>query len=63
MLRIKRKKLRISQRNASSILGITNSYLSMIENKKRVNLNDALIKKICILYQVSKEELILFLNS
>lgn len=63
MLRIKRKKLMMSQKKASKILGITNTYLSLIENKKRSNLSDDLIKRICDLYNISNDEFMLFLNS
>ena len=34
MLKEKRKNLRISQKEAAKILGINNSYLSLIESKK-----------------------------
>ncbi|MFR9071112.1 MAG: helix-turn-helix domain-containing protein, partial [Paraclostridium sp.] len=49
MLRLKRKKLMLSQIDASKALGINNTYLSLIENKKRVNLNNALFSQICLL--------------
>lgn len=52
MLREKRKKLRISQKEASMILNIDNTYLSLIESRKRTNLKIELIEKICKLYQV-----------
>lgn len=63
MLRLKRKRLMLSQMNASRILGIDNTYLCLIENKKRFNISDDLFFKICILYQLSSDELKLFLNN
>lgn len=62
MLRLKRKKLMLSQIDASKALGINNTYLSLIENKKRVKLNNALFLQICLLYKISSEELKTFLN-
>lgn len=62
MLRLKRKRLMLNQTNASIVLGIDNTYLSQIENKKRFNISDDLFLKICTLYKVSSEELKLFLN-
>lgn len=62
MLRLKRKRLMISQIDACRVLGISNSYLSRIENKKRVNLNDYLFSEMCLLYQISSEELKIFLT-
>ena len=62
MLRIKRKKLMISQVKASKILGIDNTYLSLIENKKRCNLDHDLVKKICILYKISIDDFMYFIN-
>ena len=62
MLRLKRKKLMLSQIDASKALGINNTYLSLIENKKRVKLNNALFSQICLLYKISSEELKTFLN-
>lgn len=63
MLRLKRKKLMLSQIEASRVLGINNTYLSLIENKKRVRLNKILSYKICLLYDISQEDLNIFLNS
>lgn len=57
MLRLKRKRLMISQSDACRILGISNSYLSRIENKKRIHLNKLLFSKICDIYHISPEEL------
>lgn len=62
MLRLKRKRLMLNQTNASIVLGIDNTYLSQIENKKRFNISDDLFLKICSLYKVSSEELKVFLN-
>lgn len=62
MLRLKRKKLMLSQIDASKALGTNNTYLSLIENKKRVKLNNALFLQICLLYKISSEELKTFLN-
>lgn len=62
MLRLKRKRLMLNQTNASIVLGIDNTYLSLIENKKRFNISDDLFLKICTLYQVSSKELKVFLN-
>lgn len=62
MLRLKRKRLMISQIDACRVLGISNSYLSRIENKKRVKLNDCLFSEMCLLYQISSEELKIFLT-
>lgn len=62
MLRLKRKKLMLSQIDASKAFGINNTYLSLIENKKRVKLNNALFLQICLLYKISSEELKTFLN-
>lgn len=62
MLRLKRKKLMLSQIDASKSLGINNTYLSQIENKKRFNISDDLFLKICTLYKVSSDELKVFLN-
>lgn len=59
MLKSKRKLLRISQKEASRILNIDNTYLSLIESKKRTNLKIELIEKICKLYKI---ELSYFLN-
>lgn len=59
MLKQKRKALRISQKDASRILNIDNTYLSLIESKKRTNLKIDLIEKICKLYKI---ELTYFLN-
>lgn len=63
MLRLKRKKLMISQIEASRVLGINNTYLSLIENKKRIRLSKILSYKICLLYDISQEDLNIFLNS
>lgn len=52
MLKTKRKSLRISQKEASKILRIDNTYLSMIESRKRTNLKIELIENICNLYQI-----------
>lgn len=52
MLKAKRKSLRISQKEASRILRIDNTYLSMIESRKRTNLKIELIENICNLYQI-----------
>lgn len=62
MLRLKRKRLMLNQTNASIVLGIDNTYLSQIENRKRFNISDDLFLKICTLYKVSSEELKVFLN-
>lgn len=62
MLRLKRKRLMITQTDACRILGISNSYLSRIENKKRFKFNDYLFSEMCLLYQISSEELKMFLN-
>lgn len=62
MLRLKRKKLMLSQIDASKVLGINNSYLSRIENKRIVNINNCLFFDMCLLYQISSEELKVFLN-
>lgn len=62
MLRIKRKKLMITQMKASEILGIDNTYLSLIENKKRCNINNDLINKICTLYKISMDDFMYFIN-
>lgn len=59
MLKSKRKSLRISQKEASKILKIDNTYLSMIESRKRTNLKIALIENICNLYQI---DIFYFLN-
>ncbi|WP_270505580.1 helix-turn-helix domain-containing protein [Paraclostridium sordellii] len=59
MLKSKRKLLRISQKEASRILNIDNTYLSLIESKKRTNLKIELIEKICTLYQI---DISFFLN-
>lgn len=59
MLRERRKLLRISQKEASRILNIDNTYLSLIESRKRTNLKIELVEKICKLYKI---ELNLFLN-
>ncbi|CEP50256.1 Helix-turn-helix domain [[Clostridium] sordellii] len=59
MLKTKRKSLRISQKEASKILKINNTYLSMIESKKRTNLKIELIENICNLYQI---DIFYFLN-
>lgn len=59
MLKTKRKSLRISQKEASKILKIDNTYLSMIESKKRTNLKIELIENICNLYQI---DIFYFLN-
>lgn len=63
MLRLKRKRLMLNQTKASRVLGINNTYLSLIENKKRFNISDDLFFKICTLYQVSSDELEVFLNN
>ncbi|GAA0106731.1 hypothetical protein UT300013_33550 [Paraclostridium sordellii] len=63
MLRLKRKRLKITQIEASKILGIDNSYLSLIENHKRCNLNKDLIKKICLLYQIELTFFLSWLNN
>lgn len=63
MLRLKRKKLNLKQTDAAQILGISKSYLSKIENKKRTNLDSDLILKLCILYKISIEELKYFLSN
>ncbi|MEG0180792.1 MAG: helix-turn-helix transcriptional regulator [Peptostreptococcaceae bacterium] len=63
MLRLKRKKLMLSQSAASKILGIDNTYLSLIENKKRFHINNTLFLKICLVYQITIDELNFFLNS
>jgi transcriptional regulator with XRE-family HTH domain len=52
MLKEKRKILRISQKEASKILNIDNTYLSLIESRKRTNLKIELVEKICKLYKV-----------
>lgn len=59
MLKAKRKSLRISQKEASKILKIDNTYLSMIESKKRTNLKIELIENICNLYEI---DIFYFLN-
>ncbi|CEN21277.1 helix-turn-helix domain-containing protein [Paraclostridium sordellii] len=59
MLKQKRKILRISQKEASKILNIHNTYLSLIESRKRTNLKIELVEKICKLYQI---EISFFLN-
>lgn len=62
MLRLKRKRLMISQIDACRILGISNTYLSLIENKKRFNISNSLFFEICLLYQISSEDLKVFLS-
>lgn len=52
----------LSQIDASKVLGVNNSYLSRIENKRVVNINDYLFFEMCLLYQISSEELKVFLN-
>ncbi|WP_270943179.1 helix-turn-helix domain-containing protein [Romboutsia lituseburensis] len=56
MLRIKRKKLLLTQKEVSKLLGISNTYLSMIENGHRCNLTKDLIIKIRDIYQLSGDE-------
>lgn len=56
MLRIKRKKLLLTQKEVSKLLGISNTYLSMIENGHRCNLTKDLIIKIRDIYQLSSDE-------
>lgn len=62
MLRLKRKKLMLSQIDVSKALGINNTYLSLIENKKRIHLNNLLFSKICDIYRISPEDLTEFLK-
>jgi len=62
MLRLKRKKLMLSQIDVSKALGINNTYLSLIENKKRIHLNNLLFLKICDIYRISPEDLKEFLK-
>lgn len=62
MLRLRRKSLMLTQAQASKILEIDKSYLSLIENKKRCCLNDSLIKKICDLYKICPNDLDDFFN-
>ncbi|OXX82646.1 hypothetical protein AVM15_17175 [Paraclostridium benzoelyticum] len=62
MLRLKRKKLMLSQIDVSKALGINNTYLSLIENKKRIHLNNLLFSKICDIYRISPEDLKEFLK-
>lgn len=62
MLRLKRKKLMLSQIDVSKALGINNTYLSLIENKKRIHLNNLLFSKICHIYRISPEDLKEFLK-
>lgn len=62
MLRLKRKRLMLSQIDASRILGISNTYLSLIETNKRFNISNSLFSEICLLYQISSEDLKVFLN-
>ncbi|MFR6019227.1 MAG: helix-turn-helix domain-containing protein [Paraclostridium sordellii] len=62
MLKEKRKNLRISQKEAAKILGINNSYLSLIESKKRKNLKIDLIEKICKLYKITIDDFLNWLN-
>lgn len=62
MLRLKRKKLMLSQIDASKALGINNTYLSLIENGKRIHIDKNLFFRICLLYRISDEELKFFLN-
>lgn len=59
MLKTKRKSLRITQKEASKILRIDHTYLSMIESKKRTNLRIELVENICKLYQI---DISFFLN-
>ena len=57
MLRLKRNKLMLSQIDASKVLGINNTYLSLIENGKRIDIDKKLFFRICLLYRISDEEL------
>lgn len=52
MLKEKRKKFGITQKEASRILKIDNTYLSLIESRKRKNLKIDLVERICSLYQI-----------
>ena len=63
MLKSKRKLLRISQKEASRILNIDNTYLSLIESKKRTNLKIELIEKICKLYKIELSYFLDWLNN
>ncbi|CEQ00522.1 Helix-turn-helix domain [[Clostridium] sordellii] len=63
MLKSKRKSLRINQKEASKILKIDNTYLSMIESKKRTNLKIELIENICKLYKIDLSYFIIWLHS
>lgn len=63
MLKSKRKSLRISQKEASRILNIDNTYLSLIESRKRTNLKIELVKKICKLYKIEIETFLYWLSN
>lgn len=63
MLKSKRKSLRISQKEASRILNIDNTYLSLIESRKRTNLKIELVEKICKLYKIEIKFFLDWLNS
>ncbi|MEG2787378.1 MAG: helix-turn-helix transcriptional regulator [Romboutsia sp.] len=63
MLKEKRKMLRISQKEASKILNIDNTYLSLIESRKRTNLKIELIEKICFLYKIEIHMFLEWLHS
>ncbi len=62
MLKLKRKKFMLTQNEVSKLLGISNTYLSMIENGHRCNLTNDLIIKIRDLYKLSDDELDSFFN-
>lgn len=63
MLRSKRKSLRLTQEKASKLLGISESFLSLIENKHYTNLNLSLMTRICEFYHFDIDKFIKWLKS
>ncbi|WP_416906691.1 helix-turn-helix transcriptional regulator [Paraclostridium sordellii] len=63
MLKLKRKSLRLSQRNAAKLLNISRNTLSSIENKKCTDLHLDLANRICKLYRLDLDNLINWLKS
>ena len=62
MLRSKRKARRLSQKEAARMLNIKNTYLSLIETKKRTNLKIELIDKICKFYDIELQSFLEWLK-
>lgn len=62
MLRLKRKSLGFSQKEAAKFLRISSRTLSAIENKRYTDLHLDLINRICELYNLDLITLIKWLN-